>query len=94
LRRKSLVQLRIVRHFCEYQILSYQETRLKRLVNFHPQTSLSSDRRSSSIAQNVSDDAKKFIDIDTRIYEKVKKEIGAEKAFPHIYEKISKLGRS
>jgi hypothetical protein len=29
-----------------------------------------------------------------RIYEKVKKDIGAEKAFPHIYEKISKLGRS
>ena len=29
-----------------------------------------------------------------RIYERVRKEYDCERAFPHIYEKISKLGRS
>ena len=31
---------------------------------------------------------------NVRIYEKVRKDLGCEIAFPHIYEKISKLGRS
>ena len=35
-----------------------------------------------------------MFDYSLKIYDKLRKENNSEKAFPHVYEKISKLGRS
>ena len=32
--------------------------------------------------------------LDLKTYERLRKELGCEKAFPHMYEKVSKIGRT
>jgi delta24-sterol reductase len=39
------------------------------------------------------DDFNEMLSANTDVYNKLRKELNCEAAFPHVYEKISKLGR-